>query len=276
MVQMLNASRTGDNAVSHSIFQISPTKNGSRRLAECEFTLVSQWAFELFSEVSERHDAHAVVTFYRQISTSPLSASLWGHISEAKVLHYIDTHGCDFEIRGLTSLEMESLECPGPIPRFNFLQESDFVDELTKAIQEEKDSLHLVPSAPNFTAVDSILYTRNNVLTFIQCTVSEEHLIRVKGLACLRSWLKTDTPLEPLRPSKSRPWLFIFIVPPGQASTFKSQRLVDEKKNSEESNWADWVQQYVLGLNALETKQNNRLVDSTTYTYYLQQRCMYV
>ena len=257
MLQMLNASRTGDKAVSHSIFQISPRKDGSRLLTDCEFTLVSQWAFKHFSGVYERHDAHAVDTFYRQISTLSLSASLWGHIFEAKVLHYIDTRGCDFEIRGLTSLEMESWECPGPIPRFNFLQESDFVDALTKAIQEEKDSLHLVPSARNFTAVDSILYTRNNVLTFIQCTVAEEHLIRLKGLASLRSWLKTGTPLDPLRPSNHRPWRFIFVVPPGQSSAFKPQRLDNEKKIFDESKWAGWIQQYVLGLNVLETKQNN-------------------
>ena len=252
MVQMLNASRTGDNTVSHSIFQISPPKNGSRRLAECDFTPVSRWAFECFAEVYERYDAHAANTFYRQISTSPLSASLWGYVFEARVLNYVDARGCNFKIRGLASNSKEPWKCRGPIPRFNFLQESDFVNELTKAIQEKKVSLHLVPSVRNFTTVHSILYTRNEVLTFLQCTVGKkEHPINVEGLTRLRSWLKTGTSLGPLRPSTKKPWRLIFIVPPGQASTFKQQRL----DGNAEGSWANWVTQYVLELDVLENKR---------------------
>jgi len=257
MVQMLDASLTGDKTVSHSIFQISP-EDESRYLAGCKFTLVSEWAYKHFAGVYERHDAHAANTFYRQISTSPLSASLWGQVFKARVLHHIDTHGCEFRIRGLTSLEEEPWKCPGPIPRFNFLQQSDFVDELTKTVQEGKDSLHLVPFAPDFTTVDSILYTRDNVLTLIQCTVRKEYLIRLKGLTSLRSWLEKDGPLDFLCPTTNRPWRLIFIVPPGQASAYKPQRLY----NNEEGNWADWVQQYVLGLglNVLENRPEQNTV----------------
>ena len=146
MVQMLNGSRTGDTTVSHSIFQISP-KDNSWLLAECDFTPVSRWAFECFAEVYERYDAHAANTLYRQISTSPLSASLWGYVFEVRVLlNYVDARGCNFKIRGLASDSKEPWKCRGPVPRFNFLQESNFVNELTKAIQEKKVSLHLVPS----------------------------------------------------------------------------------------------------------------------------------
>ena len=132
-----------------------------------------------------------------------VSVAFWGYVFEARVLNYVDARGCNLKIRGLASDSKEPWKCRGLIPRFNFLQESDFVNELTKAIQEKKVSLHLVPSVRNFTAVDSILYTRNEVLTFIQCTVGKkEHPINVEGLTRLRSWLKTGTPLEPLRPSK--------------------------------------------------------------------------
>ena len=245
MVQMLNASQTGDLTVSHSIFQIYP-KDKSRNLAECKFNTVSKWAFKHFAEVYERHDAHEAISFYRQISTSPRAASLWSHVFEAKVLNHIDVCGCNFGIRRLSPQGPGTVPwtCGGPIPRFTFLQGEDFVHGLTKAIEDGKDSLHLVPSVPNFKAVDSILYTRGDVLTLIQCTISEEHPIRVAGLTTLRNWLETDI-LKSLRPSKMMPWRFIFVVPPSQASNFKKQTLVGK----EEAHWASWVQQHVLGLN---------------------------
>ena len=246
MLQVLKASRTGDSTVPDSIFQIFP-KNESRLFVECEFDTVSRWAFERFAGAYELRDAHEATSFYRQISTAPLTASLWGHVFEAKVLNCINTRGCDFQIRGLSSPGMRTWTCGGPILHSNFLRESDFVYEITKAIREN-DSLHLIPSAPNFTAVSSILYARHEVLTLIQTTVSEKHPICVSGLDSLRNWLKLRTPLAHLCPSKMRPWRLIFIVPPGQASTFKLQRL----EGDDEGKWVGWVHQYVLGLDVIE------------------------
>jgi len=249
MLQILNASRTGDATVSHSIFKITP-KDESRILAECEFHIVSRWAFERFTVTYELSDALEATAFYRRISTAPLAASLWGHVFEAKVLDHISTRGYDFEIRGLTSPGITRWTCPGPIPRSNFLRELDFVRELGDSVRDNKDSLHLVPSVRNFTAVDSILYTRNEVLTFIQCTVGKKHGIAAAGLVDLRSWLKIGTPLGPLRPSITKPWRLIFIVPPSQASTFKPQPL--EGNDKDRNSLAGKVNQYVLGLDVLE------------------------
>jgi len=246
MLQILNASRTGDATVSHSIFQIFP-KDESRVLAECELKTVSRWAFERFTRAYELWDAHEANTFYRQISTTPLAASLWGHVFEAKVLNYISAHGCDLDIRGLTSPGITRWSCCGPIPHSNFQREFGFVRELTESVRDNKDSLHLVPSVRNFTAVDSILYTRNEVLTLIQCTVGEKHGIAATGLDDLQSWLKKGTLLAPLRSSNQRPWRLIFIVPPSQASTFKLQPLKSDNKNK----WVGKVNQYVLGLDVL-------------------------
>jgi len=251
MVQILNASRTGDLTVSHSIFQIFPI-NESRLLAECGFDIVSKWAFERFIGSYELQEAHEANTFYRQLSTAPLAASLWGHIFEVKVLNIIDARGCYLPIHGLTSPGVFPFRWTRSVGRSNFLRGSDFIDEITTAIRDGVSSLHLVPSARNFTAVDSILYARNDVLTFIQATVTEKHPIRVTGLETLQSWLKPGTSLEHLRPSVSRPWRFIFIVPQGNMPTFKSQRL----EGDDEGKWAGIVHQYVLGLEVIgkETK----------------------
>jgi hypothetical protein len=149
----------------------------------------------------------------------------------------------------LTSPGEIEWKCDGPIPRSSFWRGADFVKDITDAIDKEKYSLHLVPSATNFKAVDSILYARHEVLTCIQVTVAEHHPIAVSGLELLQSWLKSSTPLAPLSPSAYSPWRFIFIVPPDKVSTFKSQRL--EGKDQDVVKWAGNIHQYVLGLDVL-------------------------
>jgi len=260
ILQLVNSSWTGDSAVSHSIFEISPI-NDFRRLGECGFRTVSRWAFDCFTETYEAQEAHAATTFYRHISGTPAAASLWGHVFERRVLNRIDVGGFNFPIRGLPVPEETTLPegttlpeettwtCRRrPIPRSKFLQESDFVEQITKAIQENKE-LHLVPSAPNFKAVDSILYAPNEVLTCIQATVSrKDHGILVPGLRCIQRWLGRG-PLAHLRPKKDRPWRFIFVVPSDEAPTFEFQRFERDTAHGE---WAGKVHQYVLGLDVLE------------------------
>ena len=80
-LQLLNSSWTGDNAVSHLIFEISPI-NDFRRLGECGFRTVSRWAFDRLLEAYEAQEAHAATTFYRHISGTPEAASLWGQCSK--------------------------------------------------------------------------------------------------------------------------------------------------------------------------------------------------
>ena len=252
MLQLVNSSRKGDSAVSHLIFQISPIDE-FRRLGECEFDIVSRWAFDRFMETYELHEAHMATTFFRQISRAPEAASLWGHVFERQVLNRIDADGCDFRIRRLDSSKKTRWSCPGPIRRANFLQKSDFIVKITKAIQE-KQPLHLVPSVPNFPAIDSILYGPDKVLTCIRVTISTKHGIHVPGLGLLQSWLEHGTTLADLRPSVNNPWRFIFIVPPGKGSNFPLQPFEGDTSNDI---WDRKARQYVLELDVLGEKRGN-------------------
>ena len=87
---------------------------------------------------------------------------------------------------------------------FSFLQELDFIDKLTKAVQNNR-SLHLVPLIHNFLAVDSIVYVPNEPLTCVQTTICGKHPIVVLGLQCIQCWLKEDAPLDGLCPLNERP-----------------------------------------------------------------------
>jgi hypothetical protein len=230
------------------IVEISPI-NEDRLLAKCGIGIVSRWAFDHFLKAYEFQQGHAVTIFHRHMSKWPLEMSLWSHVFERQVLKClgrIGAAGRDFPIRGLTSPGKMTWTCRGPIPRFNFLWESDFIDEITKAVQNNEPR-HLVHSAPNFPAVDSILYGPNDVLTCIQTTLSSKHPINATGLQEIQSWLEARTLLAYLRPSADRPWRFIFIVPPGNASTFELQQLEHDTRGE----WAGKVHQYVLGLEVL-------------------------
>ena len=132
--------------------------------------------------------------------------------------------------------------CHGCTPHFTFLRDLDFIDEITKAVQNGQP-LHLVPLVRNFPAVDSIVYDPNEALTCIQTTVSRNHPIVLSGLQRIQSWLKLHTPLEGLRPSRERPWRLIFIVPSDETS-FELQELRGEAADE----CAGKVHQYVLRL----------------------------
>jgi hypothetical protein len=251
---LVNGSRTGNSDISYSIFDISPI-NEFRHPIECRIGIVSRWAFDHFMETYEAQKGHAATTYYRHISRISPPASLWSHVFERQVLDCfgrIGAAGRDFPIRGLTSPGEMTWTCRGPLPRFNFLWESDFIDEITKAVQNN-EPLHLVPSAPNFPAVDSILYAPNDVLTCFQTTVSSKHPIDADGLQQIQSWLEARTLLAFLRPSADRPWRFICVVPPGNVSTFKLQQLEHDTRGE----WAGKVHQYVLGLDVLGKAQTN-------------------
>ena len=190
MLQLKDSTRT-DSGDFDLIVEISPI-NEDRCLAECGIDIVSRWAFNHFLKAYELQKGHAATISYRHI---PLEMSLCSHVFRrqvSKCLGRIGAAGRDFPIRRLTSPGEMTWTCRGPIPRVNFLWESDFIDEITKAVQNNEPR-HLVPSAPNFPAVDTILYGPNDVLTCIQTTVSSKHPINATGLEEIQSWLEART-----------------------------------------------------------------------------------
>ena len=255
------SSRTGDSAVSHSIFAISP-KNNLRRLTECATQLVSPWAFDVFMAEYKSRENHKAMANFRQMSRTPEAASLWGHVFERLALDYLDDigdRGCDFQIRQLAPDPPEPITpwYLGHTRRYKFLEGEEFIHEISEA--NDNEWLHLVPSASNFTAVDSILYNPNDGITCIQATVSSHHPINADGLRTIQRWFPTksqepESPLADLRPSRTSPWRFIFIVPPQNMSGFKLQPWIKDTGLGE---WAGKVHQYVLGLDVLKENLNN-------------------
>ena len=241
--QLMRTSRNDDSDVSHSIFQISP-EHESRLLAQCNFGGVSRWALGVLLKEYKDREADATILFYRSISGTPDTASLRGLMFEMQVLQYLDglLGSEEFKIRGLTS-PVEMIWTPGSTSRFDFLDGSGFTGKLKEAVQNGT-GVHLVPSIPNFPAVDSVLYNPDQGLTFIQTTIREKHPILVSGLKRIQRWLNQKKLLKGFHRLKRGPWRFLFIVDSGEA-TFEPQRL---KGDSARGFWAGKVQQYVMRL----------------------------
>ena len=78
--------------------------------------------------------------------------------------------------------------------------------------------------------------------------------MNVDGLLQIQKWLGAPTALAYLCPTAVVPWRFIFIVPPGNASDFKWQKL---KHDTTLGEWDGRAHQYVLGLDVLREEQND-------------------
>jgi hypothetical protein len=250
IMELLQKTREGGSGsnVSHKIFQIFPSKTGPKRLfSNSHFETVSRWVLNLLLVQYEVNKADAVADFYNKLSAMPEAATIRGHLFKRQVLNHLRgiSEERQFPIRRLTDSE-EMTWYRGPV-RHTDLEALSFFDEIAEAVRCGSP-LHLVPLARNFPAVDSILYDPNDpdaVLTCIQITMNEAHPIAVSGLLRIQSWLDLDTPLAGLRPTTTRPWRFLFVVPSRMVSTFQSQTL---KGDTDTCEWAGKVDQYVLGL----------------------------
>jgi hypothetical protein len=212
ILQALNSYRIGADTLSHKIFQ-----NKFRQLETCNCEVVSRWVFDSLMMACETHEAdasHATAKFYRNLSGVSWAGAFRGRLFERQALKYFDDidGDLDLSIRRLHDSVQKTWTYHGPIPRSVF-QETTVIGIITNAIVATDEPVHLVPSATNFAAVDSIVYYPNDVLTCIQTTMNYDHPIAVSGLRRIQRWLKS--PLEDLRPKKKEGsrWRFIFIVP---------------------------------------------------------------
>ncbi len=244
ILRALDLYQMGDSAFSHVIFQIYPADE-SRLFELCHYETVSRWVFDSLLKACEDRQPDATAIFYRDFSGQPWAASLRGCLFERQVLKYLDSIDTDRGMltRRLTDSDQVTWTYHGPIRRFTF-EEPTVIDKIKNAV-ETNEPLHLVPSALNFPAVDSIVYYPNKVLTCIQSMIRNEDPIAVSGLQHIQGRLEPHTPSADLRPEVTRPRCFVFIVPPDMASNFTLQKLKGDTAIGER---AGTVEQYVLGL----------------------------
>jgi len=232
---------------SHTIFRMSPTDDSL--LQSCRYDIVSEWALDCLLSACDKREADAAMDFFNLIRTTPWLAPLRGHMFERGFLGYLDGIDIDrdLSIRLLTGSDTIMWTYRGPIPPVRFEDEQMFINEISKAV-EDKARIHLVPKAPNFTAVDSIVYVPGEVLTLVQVTISRVHPIAVSGLRSIQKWLRANANTKSLCPNQNQPWRFIFIVPEKMASSFRLQNLQGDTKTEV---WAGRVRQYVFGFKGI-------------------------
>jgi hypothetical protein len=250
ILQGLKTDKFNPDALSHTVFQIYPTDE-SRRLDGCQCDVASQWIFDSLLNACETREANAAALLYRQLSTTSWAASFRGHLFERQVLKYLDGIQTEhvFTIRRLAdSNEMTWTYDGGKTTRVIYHGPDEIKTTVTA-----KQAAHLVPSATNFAAVDSIIYHPDDVLTLIQVTMNKSrHPIKVKGLRDIQRWFRKVgryVGTAGLLPTKKDPWRFVFIVPPDMVGDFDLQELDGDTKKGE---WAGKMTQYVLLSEGLE------------------------
>jgi hypothetical protein len=248
LINVVRLGGGGQNDPPSKVFQIYPDPDDKERLlANCHVSITS-WALRHLMGRVEDHKGEKALNLYHSISRMPEAASLRGSLFEMQVLRYLDhlTTEKTFKIRRLTNSYSDETEWkyPGPTKHVDF-ELSTASGLFEQAISDEL-AYHLVPSARNFTAVDSIIYDPNDtVLTCIQITINTCHPIVVSGLRNIQSWLKPSTTSAFLRPLRTKPWRFLFVVPVSMESNFEPQTFKGDTNRGE---WAGKVDQYVLGL----------------------------
>jgi hypothetical protein len=234
--------------VPSKVFQIYPDpRDIYRSLSSCHISITA-WALRHLMGWIENRKGEKAAVLYNTISMMPEAASFRGSLFEMQVLRYLDHFDTKktFKIRALTNSYPHETQWtyPGPAKHVNF-DLSTASSKIAEAISL-KLAHHLVPLARDFAAVDSIIYDPNDaVLTCIQITTNTRHPIVVSGLRNIQRQLKPGTALECLRPSKTKPWRFLFVVPVSMESNFELQTFTGDTNRGE---WAGKVDQYVLGL----------------------------
>ena len=269
IVQLLVGTELGGSDVSHRVFQNFPADE-QRLFSACQFKPVSEWALDLLLKRLRSGEADMTASLYRRVSMIHGAESFRGVLFERQIFRYFSGNVRGrFSIRRLadsTDSNQLTWTYRGRVRRIDF-RESTVLAEITKAV-EERRPLHLVPTAPNFPAVDSILYNPRDpdaVLTCIQITMNLNHPIIVKGLETIQKWFKKEA--RRLLPRTTKPWRFLFVVPSHMASTFELQEL---KGDTATCLWARKVDQCVLGLKE-ETIFRRRSVSGVRHTITSQQ-----
>ena len=164
-----------------------------RLLCCCQIGAVSPWALDALLKEYETRTADAAADFYISIADKPFAGSLRGRLMERQVLKYFDTFSGPhvFAMRSLADSAVSTWIYPGSAKRVTF-ESRLFSSSLTSAV-EAKQPRHLVPSDPNFPAVDSILYNPAEGLVCIQVTINNDHPVAVSGLKRIQAWLRRDT-----------------------------------------------------------------------------------
>jgi len=231
--------------LSHTIFELSAPEGTQRLFGDALVGAVSLWALNLLLEAYEQRKSDAAAEFYDSIAGDPHAGSLRGRMFERQVLKYFDSlkEPHVFSIRSLDTSSICEWVYPGPAKRVTF-QPVTFAQSLQAAVVGG-NPLHLVPKDPNFPALDSTVYRPGKGLSHMQVTVRTKHPVAVVGLKRIQGYLKRNTPLADLRPSKTKPWELIFPVPCTIADSFTKQSFEGDTTRQE---WASKVDQYVLAI----------------------------
>ena len=224
----------------YHLFQIS-SRHDHRWFANCHFEPVSNWSFQKLLERFEKEQDDAIRVLYNRIRKEPKLAILMRGLTWERQCHIFFQSlkfPRSFVLRSLDDPSISiTWDYPGPT-KYESFEPRSFSSQLQALIQD-KTPAYLKPMLTIFSTLDSLVY-QPGILDILQMTVRVEHPSSTAGFGLIQKWLRVKSPASHLRPSKDRPWKFIFVVPEEMAASFEQVSFGGV--------WDSKVKQYVLGL----------------------------
>ena len=250
-----------DTIIPHRVFEIYPASD-SRYWEVCKIRTVSQWAFDQLATEMESRDEHAITRLYKQIQGTTDAAAFRGRLWERQVHKFFRSIRTprQFQIRSLIDRSRSlTIEFSPNTLHETFARTQYLAGLLTSAI-EKGSSSYLKPNPKNFATFDAFLYQHGfdssygefQPLLGVQITDGTDHSIALTGLKTAQTACKRNIPhLNGLRPSASKKWIVLFVVPAFLGASFKLQRIEPPS-----GAWESKTVQYILELPEHEVFNN--------------------
>ena len=205
--------------------------------ANCPTRHVSDWRFQKLLEKCEGRQADFTREHFNLIRNEPpINEIIWKR----------QCHMFFRSLRSPRSFILYSLDDPSKsitwhYPGGTICQIFKFGSFLTRlqALIKGRTSGYFEPVSTTFPTLDSSVYQPGR-LDVLKMAVGMERDGGITGFKLIQRWLNLEGPASHVRPSKIRPWRFIFVVPEETAASFKLQSFGND--------WNSKVKQYVLGL----------------------------
>jgi len=203
------------------------------------FGPASTWVLDKLLSAYEARMNDAAWEFYKIVERFRDAASLQGKIWERQVHNFVHSRTNPLTLTAI------SLEGQPPLTWDVPVGVRSFLSILEDAIQKRTPS-YLVPLAPNFASIDSLIYQPDEPFRTIQIIKATRHPVDVAGFKSIQQWMKLKSLASPLRPSAAKPWHLVFVLPSGDAHTFSKQSFIGTE--TDVGVWAKKIKQFVVEL----------------------------
>jgi hypothetical protein len=220
-----------------SLFEIDPRDDEARSIPIVR--PISHWVMDKLLQKAETKSAGARHRLFRNISLNPCLAPPAGSMWEAAVHKFFREVGVSVKLM-MRSLEDGDLRLLSLDKLDVHACEDDAAfKSLVFSHYRDRSSCYLYPAKPNLSGMISILLVPDQPTISFQITTASSHPVAISGLQTAQRWFNSPEGFcsdeererfKELRPTKTRPWYIVFIVPKRIGELYVKPQKLDPDK----------------------------------------------